>query len=288
MFHLGDRISESFGSANDDERGRPYLFLLDDHVSALRSELDCIMAGLTIDELTARLPTLSRAQVATVHSSLVLRHQFLLVRLYEPATYLRNTTDQVGNPTSYRTNCLQQCLAATIAFYNIFLAVNQGNQPHISIASMGQSTFVMVISTRLLLMDQVPGWDVAAARQALDFPASMRGIAQRLIEMDRLRQVSVIGFAKDFGVPVSKDELEVPSWLTDVAKKTEWIANWFKARIEGQSTDDSSAEHNCMSNLPPIMPAELSMTGGFQVAESAWLGDLFDSSAFGFDDFDLR
>lgn len=279
MFHLGDRISESFGAAIDDERGRPFLFLLDDHVSALRAELDLTMASLSYDKLLNKLPTFSSAKINQIHRSILMRYHFLLVRLYEPATYLRNTTDEAGNPTSYRTSCLEECLTAAKTFYGMLATVPPPDFMYQSLAPLAQATFVMVITTRLLLMDDVPGWDVDVARQTLDFPLGMEQVAMRMYETEKWRKECVKAFIKEMGIKTSQEELAVEGRYVDIATKTRWIGGWFKSRIESKE----DYERDSMG-LPSVMPPGFAMPGAIQAAGPTWFGGLLDSSVWNFDD----
>lgn len=279
MYHLGDRISESFGAANDDERGRPFLFLLDDHVLALRTELDLTMASLSYDKLLNKLATFSSAKIDQIHRSIVLRYHFLLVRLYEPATYLRNTTDEAGDPTSYRTSCLQDCLTAAKTFYEMFSTVPPHDSMYQSLASLAQATFVMIISTRLLLIDDVPGWDVSHARQTLDFPEAMEHIALGMYETEKWRRECVDAFVKEMGVRATQEELAVESRYVDIAKKTRWIGGWFKQRVESEEVHGRDS-----MGLSSVMPPGFAMPGAMQAAGPTWFGGLLDSSVWNFDD----
>ncbi|KAJ3493399.1 hypothetical protein NLG97_g4755 [Lecanicillium saksenae] len=163
LMQIEDRISEFFGSANDTARGRPFLFLVDENVTTLRSELDTILESLTYPGLMRRLPHCSPDQIDHFARYFELTRQYLLVRLYEPATYLGELPEHGSDPSqhTYRATALRNCLMAANAFFETVTSVPPTSARFQALAAPGQTGFVMVICSRLLVVD-APDWDAAA------------------------------------------------------------------------------------------------------------------------------
>ncbi|OAQ97106.1 hypothetical protein LLEC1_04369, partial [Akanthomyces lecanii] len=235
LMQIEDRISEFFGSANDSARGRPYLFLVDENVTTLRADLDTILEFLTYAELTKRLPHCSPDQIDHFARYFDLTRQYLLVRLYEPATYLGDlpetgAADPAGQ-RQYRATALRNCLMAANAFFETVTNVPATSARFQALAAPGQTGFVMVICSRLLVVD-VPDWDAAAARRMLDFSGYLTKIVGRLQVAEQRRKVNVEHFVRETRVlGVTQEEMDEPGRYAGTSQKTSFIKAWYENRL---------------------------------------------------------
>lgn len=285
MIHVGERIAESFGAAVDNTRGRPFLFLLGDHVSAMRTELDSIMASLSEKNIKENMPSLSQEDVWEFHITYALHYQYLLVRLYEPATYLKPSADEPSNPPSYRVQGLQNCLNAIKDYYNIIERLSGTFLRCMPVTQIAQVTLVLVISTRLLLIDGGPNYDILAARKLLNFEYTLDDLIVRLraVEKDRLRVLE--DFARNAGLPlVPEDDSGVTSKFLDTAMKTGWIKNWYIGKIAEKSVGPNSVgAANPSFDWNSVGSEEMGTEGKPPV----WFGGLLENNLWNFDDMDM-
>lgn len=309
LTQMGERISEAFGAANDCERGKPYLFLLEDQTTAFRAELDTVVDSLA-QELGRARGTYAHGVAGRDFDSwekaAVLHYNYLLVRLYEPATHLREVpadNDGDGSSTAtYRASCLASCLAAAKAYFDALFTLPAAHYLHQSVAGTEQVTFVMVISTRLLLLRAAPGWDRFRAREALDFVAVLDHLLKRVEGAEAERRREMEAFVREMGVSgVTEEEASAEGRLVDTARKMRWIRGWFDKRVKGD--DDERAAAVAAGEALPGEAEEveeivvdrgetlervveqakfIAMGGG-----SYWFGGLLPNSAWNFDDVDM-
>ncbi len=297
LMQIEDRISEFFGSANDTARGRPFLFLVDENVTTLRAELDTILESLSYAALAESLPHCSPDQIDHFARYFDLTRQYLLVRLYEPATYLGDLPegDPGGPQHHYRATALRNCLVAANAFFETVTNVPATSARFQALAAPGQTGFVMVICSRLLVVD-APDWDAAAARRRLDFSGFLAKIVGRLQVAEQRRRVNVEHFVRETRVlGVTQEELDEPGRYAGTSHKTSFIKAWYENRL--QQMDEAAAAAATAGGgqvAAPPLPAEpmyieetLLGRPWHRLAGNAgprWFVGLLEGSAWNFDD----
>ena len=143
----------------------------------------------------------------------------------------------------YRSLCLRNCLNAVKDYFEILLSGSAVATLHRSALTTEQSAFVMLMATRLLLID-APDWDVQLARLSLDFLPILDRIIERVHEADAARRKAVEAFAKDTGGAVTEEEMAVESRLADTARKMKWLREGFEARLEGGVLESLEVEED--------------------------------------------
>ncbi|KAM3557389.1 hypothetical protein MY1884_004543 [Beauveria asiatica] len=295
LMQIEDRISEFFGSANDTARGRPLLFLVDENVTTLRAELDTILESLTYTELAKRLPHCSPDQIDHFARYFDLTRQYLLVRLYEPATYLGDLPENSAEPGGrhqYRATALHNCLVAANAFFETVTNVPATSARFQALAAPGQTGFVMVICSRLLVVD-APDWDAAAARRVLDFSGFLAKIIGRLQVAEERRKVNVEHFVRETRVlGVTQEEMDEPGRYVGTSQKTAYIKAWYENRL--RQMDESAAAGGGaaapLSSEPMYIEERLLGRPWYRLAGSAgprWFVGLLEGSAWNFDDVQM-
>jgi hypothetical protein len=291
MTQVDDRISEVFGAANDSARGQPFLFLVDENVTSLRSELDAMLEAVTYQELQKQLPQFSRDQLKHLERSFRLQYHYLLVRLYEPATYLADMPSDSTGPSPYRTTALHKCLMAAKTFFEILFEFPGYYTRFQVLSSGGQCGFVMTICTRLLIID-APDWDAAAARHILDFSEKLAQIITRLENTEQLRKQAVKQFVNENSIAATEQELSEPGRYMSTAVKTRCIKSWYEGRLqEVEGTFSSEAETVVMPPPPfsfgrtPIDRQLMALSGN---DSPRWFVGLLENSAWNFDDVEMQ
>ncbi|KAJ6789416.1 hypothetical protein PWT90_03646 [Aphanocladium album] len=294
LMQIEDRISEFFGSANDTARGRPFLFLVDENVTTLRTELDTILESLTYAELTKRLPHCSPDQIDHFARYFELTRQYLLVRLYEPATYLGDLPEHGSDPSqhTYRATALRNCLMAANAFFETVTSVPPTSARFQALAAPGQTGFVMVICSRLLVVD-APDWDAAAARRILDFSGALAKIVGRLRVAEQRRKVNVEHFVRETRVNgITQEELDEPGRYAGTSQKTSYIKAWYENRLRQlDETPDGAARAAPSPSEPMYIEETLLGRPWHRLAGNAgprWFVGLLEGSAWNFDDVQMN
>ncbi len=294
MTQIDDRISEVFGAANDTARGQPFLFLVDENVTTLRSELDALLEAVTLQELRKQLPQFSSEVIDHLERSFKLQYYYLLVRLYEPATYLADMPSDSTGPSPYRTTALHSCLMAAKSFFDALFEFHGYNNRFQVLSSGGQCGFVMTICTRLLITD-APDWDAAAARRILDFSDMLSRILTRLEDSETRRKEDVKQFVRENGFTATAEELDAPGRFVSTAMKTRCIKGWYESRLqEVEGTAPSSSSEAEMELLPPRpfffgrtpVDRQLLALGGND--SPRWFVGLLENSAWNFDDVEMQ
>ena len=285
---IGEKISEAFGAANDRERGKPYLFLLEDQSRGFREELDAMMESLDQQQMHDRA-TLSH-QVKPEEFDhwerfFTLHYNYLLVRLYEPATFLHEIPEEGGAPSAYRSQCLRNCLFAAKAYFEILFTLPPSQYLYQSITYTEQITFVLVIITRLLLLE-TKDWDVHFARMTINFLSVVDRLIQRLdaSEAERIRAVG--RFVAEMGVDTTTSELAIEGRLAGIAKVMRWIRRWFEKRVNG---DVGPGTGELVRHPWPM--EQLDTRGGraFGMGNNGpvWFTGLLSNSVWNFDDVEM-
>lgn len=291
---MGEKIDEAFGVATDTERPKPYLFLVEGNARRFRAELDSIMESLGSDQMRYEsvygpLENTTIGQDRRKH--LTLYYNFLLVRLYEPATYLPEASQEGGAPSMYRSMCLRNCLYAAKAYYETLIHMDPTQVLFHSINIMHQATFVMIISTRLLLIDS-PDWDVEYARLTLDLIGIMKTCTTNLMTCEQSRDAATRRFVEEMGVAgVTEEELAITGTQKDLADKTDLIMAWFERRISGETESEAdTATVAAAAGLDLQHPEIGGDAFSFDLNDTAppmWYGGLLANQAWNFDDINM-
>lgn len=294
LMQIEDRISEFFGSANDSARGRPFLFLVDENVTSLRSELDAILESLSYPALVRKLPHCSPDQIDHFARYFELTRQYLLVRLYEPATYLGDlpTDGTADHQHAYRASALRNCLMAANSFFETVTSVPANSARFQALAAPGQTGFVMVICSRLLVVD-APDWDAAAARRTLDFSGALTKIIGRLRVAEERRKVTVEHFVRETRVlGITQEEMDEPGRYAGTSEKTLYIRTWYENRVRQLEEASTTGVHPELEPSQPMYIEETLMGRPWhRLAGSAgprWFVGLLEGSAWNFDDVQMN
>ncbi|KID85895.1 hypothetical protein MGU_07004 [Metarhizium guizhouense ARSEF 977] len=286
LVQMGEKISEAFGAANDRERGKPYLFLLDDQSRGFREELDALMQSLDRQQLLDRAAYAHRVPAGEFDDwerFFTLHYNYLLVRLYEPATFLHEIPEEGGAPSTYRAQCLRNCLFASKAYFDVLFTLPPSQYVYQSITFTEQITFVLVITTRLLLLE-TSDWDVHFARVTVDFLSVVDRLVQRL-EASEAERVRAVGrFVAEMGVDATPGEVAAEGRVADIARKMRWIRTWFEKRADKDGVGASQAPQEW-----PVEELENRGARAFGMGANGpvWFTGLLSNSAWNFDDLEL-
>lgn len=227
MIQMSEKLSRAFGESHERTHARPYAFLLEGSGRGFRTELNRIIE-------TAMHPDLE-AHKSFFHLWL----NYLFVRVYEPATRVKEHEAEGVGPSMYRSLCLRNCLAAAKEYFEILLSEPATEVLYLTLLTSEQTAFVMLLTARLLLID-APDWDASLARLTLDLIPILDKILERTQEADAARRQAVENFAKETGVMFTEEEMQVESHLAETARKTKWLKESFQARLDGR--EDGSLE----------------------------------------------
>ncbi|UKZ73328.1 hypothetical protein TrVFT333_000973 [Trichoderma virens FT-333] len=188
MMQLNDKISESF-HANTIHNGREsYLSLIEESALRLRPELDSAIESLGFDQQQVRWPSIGN--VGSHEKSFRLIYNYLIVRLYEPATRFEQATIEMEDASlDLWRRCLTNSLSATKAYFeNLLAARPDGWYTYQSTIVMKPIIFVMIIAVRLLLIN-VPGWNAQLVYPEFDLSSIIDQFVSQLEEAeDALKQ----------------------------------------------------------------------------------------------------
>ncbi|KPM37013.1 hypothetical protein AK830_g9554 [Neonectria ditissima] len=225
MIQMGEQLLRGFGEHHERDQARSYAFLLEGSGRRFRTELDRVTEITAHSDLSDHWPLFQ------------LYHQYLIVRLYEPAVTVAYRPEEGVGPSMYRSLCLRNCLGAAKDFLDLLLAQPTDAPMRRSIVTADQAAFVMFMAARLLLID-TPDWDVALARQTLNLQATLDRILAHVIGAERLRASAVEEFSAETGDTVADEERTAESGLTQTARRTRWLREWYEARLQGRPMDE--------------------------------------------------
>lgn len=226
---MSEKLSRAFGESHERGRAKPYAFLLEGSGRGFRTELNRIIE-------TAMHPDLEPHR-----NFFHLWQNYLLVRLYEPATRVKELEEEGIGPSMYRSLCLRNCLTAAKEYFEILLSESSTTVLYRTLLTSEQSAFVMLMTARLLLID-APDWDVSVARLTLDFIPILDQVLIQLQEADAARNQAMRAFSKDTGVVFTEEEMQTESFLAETARKTRWLREGFQARLEGRENGSLEVE----------------------------------------------
>lgn len=267
MAQMGEKLSQGFGEPHDRDQARSYAFLLEGSGRRFRTELDRLTENTAHPDLAENRPLFE------------LYHQYLIVRLYQPAVTVADRPEEGVPPSMYRSLCLRNCFGAAKEFLDTLLAQPIDAFSHRSILTTDQATFVLLMAARLLLID-APDWDVTLARRTLDLRTILNQIIARITETEALRTKAVEEFASETGELLTGEERKVESRLAEVARKTRWLREWFEARLQGQS----------MQEQWPLGVDGMGVTtreAGDGSIGPSWSGGLLGDAAWNFDSLNV-
>ncbi|KAI0842461.1 hypothetical protein F5Y06DRAFT_284609 [Hypoxylon sp. FL0890] len=211
-----EQISEKLAVPSNVDGTRVFTISMSNEMQSIRNQLDQLFANM-----------------AREHRQFVLfwaMHNCVLVRLYLPASNLSRPTDEVA--AHHQQQCMLYCLQAARSFFATVLSMGQEAFLFRTFASFSDMLFVLVAASRLLLVE-IEGWDLEAARQTLDLPATLQGLISIFRSMITLRNQRAAEAAATFGVDLTPDtsDDEKNDRFSRYAAKLEWIKNWFEAQL---------------------------------------------------------
>lgn len=225
----------------------PYLQLLASDQDGIRPALEAIMEGL---DAQGRGCAMFR-----------LNYYYLLIRLYEPATL-----PLASGHSPERSECLERCLGAVNAYIALLLDTPPSSL-HTALYPATQSTFVVIMATRLLLLDaDEPGWDRDRARQRLDLPRLADRVAGVLDEAEKARVLQASTFAAETG-----QTIDLPadgngpgmSRLASWAEGMRGIRDWIEAKMRGDDVPPPMGDGQAQNPLTTgMMEFESTIRGG--------------------------
>lgn len=174
-----------------------------------------------------------------------LHYLYLVVRLYEPAT-LALPASTGGEDAVSRAECLNRCLDAVRAYIELLLTVPAASPLHYALAPATQSTFVVIMATRLLLLEieptaDGPVWDREHARRTLDLPSLADRMAAMLDQAEEARRLRAETFVAETGHaldPPGADASTGKSRLASWADGVRGIRDWISAMMRGDTPPD--------------------------------------------------
>ncbi|KAI0164548.1 hypothetical protein GGR52DRAFT_582239 [Hypoxylon sp. FL1284] len=199
---------------------QPFTMSMNDEMLSIRNQLNQVFANISRD-----------------HRQFVLfwaTHNYVLVRLYLPASYHSLPPD--GFAAECQIQSMLHCLQAARSYFTTVLSVGPEGFLFRSFTSFAELVFVMVASSRLLLVE-IEGWDLAEARQILDLPSTLDSLISTFKGVISLRNQRAAEAAATFGVSIVPDNAgdEKDDRWNKYAMKVEWIKNWFEAQLLGGS-----------------------------------------------------
>ncbi|KAF7552633.1 hypothetical protein G7046_g7349 [Stylonectria norvegica] len=221
MVQMGEKLCAAFGEPHERGRARPYAFLLEASGVGFRNELDRIMQATTHPELEPYALQFG------------MYYNYIVMRLYEPATNVKLLEKEGIGPSVYRALCLRNCLNAARAYLDMLLATSATASLYHSIVTAEQTTFALLMAARLLLINTLD-WDAAVARQTLDLPAILEQVLARAREVEAVRRRAVYEFAAEAGDVVTEEEMLVDGRLAEMVRRVGWLKEGFGARIKGE------------------------------------------------------
>lgn len=157
-------------------------------------------------------------------------HNYVLVRLYLPASSLSPPQDEVA--AQLQRQCMLYCLQAARSFFATIVSIGTEGFLYRSFTSFSEILFVLVAASRLLLVE-IDGWDLAEARKTFDFPATMESVISTFKNIINLEGQRAAEAAATFGVnftPDTADDIKTDRFYK-YATKLEWIKSWFSTQL---------------------------------------------------------
>ncbi|OTB16481.1 hypothetical protein K445DRAFT_316754 [Daldinia sp. EC12] len=211
-----EQISEKLPMPSEGDRSKVFTISMNEDMQSIRNQLDQLFANM-----------------AREHRQFVLfwaMHNYVLVRLYLPASCLSPPQDEVA--AQLQRQCVLYCLQAARSFFATIVSIGTEGFLFRSFTSFAEILFVLVAASRLLLVE-IDGWDLAEARKIFDFPATMESLISTFKNIINLETQRAAEAAATFGVkftPDTTDDLKTDRFYK-YATKLDWIKHWFSTQL---------------------------------------------------------
>ncbi|KXH63428.1 hypothetical protein CSAL01_12501 [Colletotrichum salicis] len=250
------RVADGFGPVIDGERGRGMGDGFEEEVGRIRAGVEDVLEGLD-----PRDP---------YYAYLNLQHKALLVQLYEPATkpptssssslypptFPNITTATTTNTPPNRTTYLHAALSAARTYFDAVLALPPEAYIYRTSVDMGLAQGVLAVTTRLLILHGVEGWDLPRARAEMNFADVCDNLVTflgRVLQtgrerMGRLKEETWVrgggGCGRAYNtVEFDWDEISGGSDIDvrgsmceDLIGKMGWIKDWYETRVRAEDS----------------------------------------------------
>ncbi|KAI1467996.1 uncharacterized protein F4812DRAFT_428400 [Daldinia caldariorum] len=211
-----EQISEKLPMPREGDRSNVFTISMNEDMQSIRKQLDQLFANM-----------------AREHRHFVFfwaMHNYVLVRLYLPASSLSPPQDEVA--AHLQRQCMLYCLQAAQSFFATIVSIGTEGFLYRSFTSFAEILFVLVAASRLLLVE-IDGWDLIEARKMLDFPAAIESIMSAFKNVINFEAQRAAESAANFGVKFTPDTAEdlKGDRLYRYATKLEWIKHWFSTQL---------------------------------------------------------
>ncbi|KAL2874296.1 hypothetical protein SGCOL_010558 [Colletotrichum sp. CLE4] len=254
------RVADGFGPVIDGERGRGMGDGFEEEVGRIRAGVEDVLEGLD-----PRDP---------YYAYLNLQHKALLVQLYEPATKPPTSSSSSLYPPAFpniitaatttntppnRTTYLHAALSAARTYFDAVLALPPEAYIYRTSVDMGLAQGVLAVTTRLLVLHGVEGWDLPRARAKMNFADVCDNLITflgRVLQagrerMGRLKEETwVRGDGSGGGCGRAYNTVELDwddisggsdidargSMCEDLIGKMGWIKDWYETRVRAEDS----------------------------------------------------
>lgn len=202
-------------------------------------------------------------------ASFWLHYNYILVLLFEPATYLGDP--QHPHEALYQCQYLLYCLQAAKSYFTALLSLPVDGLMHRTFASSAELVTVLVTTARVLLLE-AEGWDLQIARQTLNFPGTINSLISQFNVVIRSQRAK---FARlGLTEPANSSEEDKDDNLAKYVLKLQSIKNWYEARAASLSPQTVTAD-DFATYLPPGWEDSIAQDNQF------WMG-LLGNDAWNF------
>ncbi|KAK3688243.1 hypothetical protein B0T22DRAFT_148598 [Podospora appendiculata] len=196
-------------------------------------------SAMAISSIRADMETLKRAAPIDIqtHWSFKVCYQGTLVRLYEPAIYMRaSSLSGDYDSGARRSEALCCCLDAIKAFFESYAAIPLPELTYLPFPVYSHFTFSVVSATRLLFLSD-SDWNRQLACRSLDFPTIIQSLSDRCEKADDWSVGEEWRRKRKF----VDDARSVMAMHRD---KLRWIGSWSAAKLGASSTDEPQIDHD--------------------------------------------
>ncbi|OHE95264.1 hypothetical protein CORC01_09409 [Colletotrichum orchidophilum] len=244
------QITDGFGPVLECGRGLGMGVGFEEEAGRIQAGVEGVLEGLD-----ARDP---------YYAYLRLQHLALLVQLYEPATKPSFSSSSSSQPTPpqyssfqsiahRRVTYLQAALSAARSYFDAVLALPPEAYLYHTSVDTGLSQGALAVTTRLLVLTGVEGWDLKRARDSFGFAETCDNLAaflRRVLQagrerVERLKEETWVrnsgrghataGF--DGWEEANGGEFDVrESSCEDLIGKMGWIKEWYQTRVQTEES----------------------------------------------------
>ncbi|KAK3323778.1 hypothetical protein B0T19DRAFT_213497 [Cercophora scortea] len=204
-----------------------------------------VSLAMTISSIRADMDTLRRAAPMNIrtHWSFDMCYQGTLVRLYEPAMYMRASSLSGDYDSGIRrSEALSCCLDAIKAVFESHAAIPLPELTYLPFPVYSHFTFSVVSATRLLFLSD-SDWNRQLACRSLDFPTVTQRLSDRCEKADDWSVGEEWRRKRRF----VDDARSVMAMYRD---KLRWIGSWSAAKMGASSTDEPQIDHDARNPDP--------------------------------------